>query len=230
MTVSMSDRSDRPLILDIDGTLTRTTGNGIDPQVFDPILNWNGPVILATGMSFPYPVALAHFIGIPKLVVAENGGVVFIDGETSVNGDTEAPKEVMREYEKTEQSVEWGLHHRLNRWRKTEMVFSLKEDKKLLKELSEKHNLTVIDTGYAYHVKQPELSKGDGVISMLNHIDVELSNAVAIGDSVNDVSVFEIVQRSFAVANADYAAKDAASDVLSEPHAEGTISALNRYL
>jgi hydroxymethylpyrimidine pyrophosphatase-like HAD family hydrolase len=74
------------------------------------------------------------------------------------------------------------------------------------------------------------LNKGDGVINILNNIDVNLSRSVAVGDSVNDVSVFEIVEQSFAVANADSAAKDAASDVLNEPQAKGTISALNRFI
>jgi len=226
----MTSKSNRVLILDIDGTLTRPTGDGIDPQIFEPILKWDGPVIFATGMSFPYPVALAHFIGVQKRVVAENGGVVFNNGDVFLNGDNDAPKQVLKEYEATGRTIKWGPCHPLNRWRETEIILSLDQDLSLLKKIAKQHNLTVVDTGYAYHIKRADLNKGKGVINIMENIGAELSNAVAIGDSVNDVSVFEIVDKSFAVANADSAAKNAANVVLSESHANGTVSVLNKFL
>jgi len=53
-----------PLALDIDGTLT-TRSDQIDPRVFEVLPAWEAPIVVATGKSFPYPVALCHFLGIP---------------------------------------------------------------------------------------------------------------------------------------------------------------------
>lgn len=47
----MATADDPPLILDIDGTLTRPDGWGIDPRIFDPIREWDAPVVIATGSS-----------------------------------------------------------------------------------------------------------------------------------------------------------------------------------
>lgn len=83
----MMDQSRAALLLDIDGTLTRPTGEGIDPRVFDPIRNWNAPVVLATAKAFPFPVSLAHFIGVPELIVAENSGVIYAENETVIQSN-----------------------------------------------------------------------------------------------------------------------------------------------
>ena len=68
----------RPLAIDIDGTMTRPNG-GVDPRLFDSLREWDDIVLLATGKSFPYPVALAAFIGCKEIVIAENGGVVLVE-------------------------------------------------------------------------------------------------------------------------------------------------------
>lgn len=225
----MKNSTDRTLVLDIDGTLTRLSGDGIDPRVFDPILEWDGNVIFATGKAFPYPVALAHFIGAPEVVVAENGGVVFIGDNVFINGDRDAPLRVIEEYEQAGHTPEWGLDHPLNRWRETEVIVSLNQDKSLLETIAKEHALKLIDTGYAYHIKQPNVTKGKGIETLTEYLDVDLSTAIAIGDSINDVSAFEIVDQSFAVANADDAAKAAADTVLAGAHADGTVSVLEAF-
>jgi len=44
-----------PIVLDIDGTLTRADGEpGIDPRVFEPLRTWPEPVVVATGKAFPF--------------------------------------------------------------------------------------------------------------------------------------------------------------------------------
>lgn len=222
----MTDQTDPPLILDIDGTLTRPIGQGIDPRIFNPIADWDGSVIFATGKAFPYPVALAHFIGVPEVVVAENGGVVFTGDSVHINGDRDAPRQVIEEYQNTGYSLEWGLDHPLNRWRETEVIMSLEQEFSVLQRIAEKHGQSVINTGYAYHVKQEEINKGKGVIMAADQLNINLSNAIAVGDSINDVATFEVVDQSFAVANADDAAKAAADRVLEDAHAEGTITVL----
>ncbi|WP_436344693.1 HAD-IIB family hydrolase [Natronorubrum sp. FCH18a] len=220
--------ADPPLVLDIDGTLTRPEGWGIDPRVFDPIRNWEAPVVIATGKAFPYPVALCHFMAVPELVVAENGGVVYTGDDVFFTADREAAQAVLEDYRAAGYSSGWGPENTVNRWRETEIAVNLEQPVGPLREIAAKHGLEVIDTGYAYHVKDTNSNKGDGLETIADRVGIDLGAAVAVGDSVNDVSTFRAVGRSFAVANADETAKAAADEVLEEVHADGTLAVLER--
>ncbi|MXV61209.1 HAD-IIB family hydrolase [Natronorubrum sp. JWXQ-INN-674] len=219
---------DPPLVLDIDGTLTRPEGWGIDPRVFEPIRDWDAPVVIATGKAFPYPVALCHFIGVPELVVAENGGVVYTGDDVFFTADRAAAQAVLEEYRAAGYDTGWGPENTVNRWRETEIAVNLEQPVGPLREIAAKHGLEVIDTGYAYHVKDTDPNKGDGIETIAARVGVDLADAVAVGDSVNDVSTFEVAGRSFAVRNADDAAKTAADEVLEDAHADGTLAVLER--
>ncbi|MFC4543260.1 HAD-IIB family hydrolase [Halosolutus amylolyticus] len=220
--------ADPPLVLDIDGTLTRPDRWGLDPRVFDPIREWDAPVVIATGKAFPYPVALCHFVGVPELVVAENGGVVYTGDDVFFTADREAAQAVVEEYRAQGYSPGWGEEDTVNRWRETEVAVNLEQPIGPLREIAAAHGLEVVDTGYAYHVKDASPNKGDGVETIADRVGIDLEECVAIGDSVNDVSTFERVGRSFAVANADEAAKAAAGEILDRPHADGTLAVLDR--
>ena len=51
---------------------------------------------------------------------------------------------------------------------------------------------------------------------------------MAVGDSENDASTFAVAGRSFAVANADAAAREAADEVTSGSYFDGTLEVLDR--
>jgi len=71
---------DPPLAVDIDGTLTRED-RSVDSRVLDVLREWDAPVVVATGKALPYPVALCQFVGVEECVVAENGGVAYVNDE-----------------------------------------------------------------------------------------------------------------------------------------------------
>ena len=218
-----------PLVLDVDGTLTRPSGPGLDPRTFDALAAWDAPVIFATGKSFPYPVGLCQFVGIPERVVAENGGVVYTGERAITTADRDGPAATAREYEAAGYDLGWGPDDTVNRWRETELAVARDQPLEPLETLAAAHGLEVVDTGYAYHVKDPAVSKGAGLETLAAAIDLDLDACVAIGDSANDVSTFERVGNSYAVANADEAARVAADEVLSTAHADGTLSVLDRH-
>ncbi|OYR75878.1 phosphoglycolate phosphatase [Halorubrum sp. E3] len=216
-----------PLALDIDGTLTTASGR-IDARAFELLPDWDAPVVLATGKAFPYPVALAHFLGRAETVIAENGGVVHVAGETAVVGDPDAAWAVVEAFRERGGDLGWGGRDTVNRWRETEVALSLDVDETLLREVTAAAggDVEVVDTGYAYHVKSTGVSKGRGLERVGDTLDVDPDEFVAIGDSENDVSTFAVAGESYAVANADVAARDAADVVLEESYMDGTASVL----
>ncbi|WP_224449829.1 phosphoglycolate phosphatase [Haloprofundus salilacus] len=214
-----------PLALDIDGTLTRSDGS-VDPRLFDVLRDWDAPVVLATGKSFPYPVALCHFVGIPETVVAENGGVVYAADEVTFTSDRESAAAVSDEFVARGGDLGWGRADTANRWRETEIAVNIDADEALLRAVADEYGMEVVDTGYAYHVKSPGVSKAKGLKAVCETLSLDPTTFVAVGDSENDVSTFELVDESYAVANADDRARAAAGTVIEESYSDGTLSVL----
>ena len=214
-----------PLALDIDGTLTTSEGP-IDPRVFDVLPAWDAPVVLATGKAFPYPVALCHFVGVPETVIAENGGVVYAAGRVQFNGDPDRVSEAIEAFEARGGDLGWGATDTVNRWRETEVAVSRESDEGLLRAVAADYGLAVIDSGYAYHLKDPDVEKGDGLETVAPTLGYDPDEFVAVGDSENDASTFRIAGESYAVANADETARDAADRTTDAGFVDGLLEAL----
>lgn len=217
-----------PLVLDIDGTLTDEPGR-LDPRAVEVLPTWEAPVVLATGKAFPYPVSLCHYLGIEKNVVAENGGVVLADGEVTYTGDREGAQAVADEFVARGGDLGRESFDDLNYWRETEVAVRRSADEELLREVAAEYEMEVIDTGYAYHVKTPGVEKGVGFQHLCEALGLDPEAFVAVGDSVNDASTFGVVGRSYAVANADDAARSAADEILEESYMDGTLSVLDSF-
>ena len=215
-----------PLALDIDGTMTLPDGS-VDPRVWEPLRNWDAPVVVATGKAFPYPIALCHFAGVEKRVVAENGGVAFADGELHELGDGDAARAAAREFVERGHDLGWGDVDLTNRWRETEVAVARSAPLEPLREIAAEHGLEVVDTGYAYHVKSPSMSKGRALERVADALGLDPGAFVAVGDSQNDVSTFAVAGTSYAVANADDEALAAADFVTDHSFSDGLFEALD---
>lgn len=215
-----------PLVVDIDGTLT-DDDRAIDPRVFPILRAWPADVIVATGKAIPYPVALCEFLGIEPLVIAENGGVVLDSYDNLLFvGDREAAMAVIDAYQEEGYSLGWGGADLVNRWRETELAVSRDSPRDPLERLAAEHGLEVVDTGYAYHVKSPDVSKGLGLERLANERGFDPKRTLAVGDSTNDVSTFDRAKYGVAVANADDAALAAADHVTSASFGNGFLEAI----
>jgi phosphoglycolate phosphatase (TIGR01487 family) len=218
-----------PLVVDIDGTLT-SPDRAIDPRVMPVLRTWDAPVVVATGKAFPYPVGLCEFLGIPIRVIAENGGVVSVEETETVvfTGDPEAAQAVADDYREAGHELGWGDADMVNRWRETELAVSLDSPLSPLEDIAARHGQEVVDTGFAYHVKSPDVDKGAGLRAVARELDLDPSDFVAVGDSENDVATFAVAGRAIAVANADDRALAAADEVTDDAFGAGFLEAVER--
>ena len=225
---SAGDRAEDmpPLAVDIDGTLTDDRRR-LDPRVLPVLREWAAPVVVATGKSMPYPVALCEFLGIETLVIAENGGVVLTGraGGFETQGDREAAEAVLAEYRDRGYDLGWGEADLVNRWRETELAVSRDQPLAPLEEMAADHGLVVLDTGFAYHVTSPDVNKGTGLVTVAETLGHDAADFAAVGDSENDAPALLAAGQSVAVANADAVAREAADHVTSAAYADGFLEA-----
>lgn len=204
--------ADPPLFLDIDGTVTREDG-GLSVEVIDVVRSWSAPIIFATGKAFPYPIALCHYLALPERVVAETGGIICVDGTVERAADRDRIH-AFSEAAAAAIDFGWGPGDTVNRWRETEVAIEHDATtRNVLTELATEFGLEVVDSGYAFHVKDPSVSKGASLERACELLGIDPADAVAIGDSENDRSMFEVAGRSIALANADATARSAADAV-----------------
>lgn len=220
-----------PLAVDVDGTLTGPD-RAVDPRTFPVLREWAAPVVIATGKAMPFPVALCEFVGIEPCVVAENGGVVFVGqtDELAFAGDPEAATAVAEAYREAGHDLGWEPADLPNRWRETEVAVSLDSPEAPLRELAAAHGLVVVDTGFAYHVKAPDVDKGTGLRAVADELGLEPAHFLVVGDSENDAPAFELAGESVAVANADDTAEAAADRQTDAAYADGFLEAVEPYV
>lgn len=217
-----------PLAVDIDGTLTDDRRR-LDPRVLPVLREWAAPVVVATGKSMPYPVALCEFLGIETLVIAENGGVVLTGraGGLETKGDRAAAEAVLAEYRDRGHDPGWGEVDLVNRWRETELAVSRDQPLAPLEEAAADHGLVVLDTGFAYHVTSPDVNKGTGLVAVAETLGQDAADFAAVGDSENDAPALLAAGQSVAVGNADGVAQEAADHVTSASYADGFLEAVD---
>jgi len=216
-----------PLAVDIDGTLTDER-RAVDPRTFPVLAAWPTPVVVATGKAMPYPVALCEFVGTEPIVIAENGGVVVVGPTETVSfqGDRERAAGVIEAYREAGYEPGWGEADLANRWRETELIVDLDAPLEPLEDLAAEFGLMVVDTGFAYHVKSPDVDKGRGLISVARELGIDPPEFVAVGDSPNDIPAFEVAGGSVAVANGHEKARRTADHVTEAEFADGFLEAV----
>lgn len=85
-------------------------------------------------------------------------------------------------------------------------------------------NITVVSSGrYNFHLQHEQASKGNALRLLTNELGIDLSQAAAIGDNHNDISMLQIVGKSAAMGNADEKVKDVC-DVVTLNHNEDGVA------
>lgn len=213
----------RLVAVDIDGTLT-DENKRLDLGAVEALRDLEAagiPVVLCTGNTRPIAYGLWRFIGLSGPMVCENGGVVwFGDDDVMLRANGREAKEACSWLAERVHGLDpEGITSNL--WRESEWCLKTTEDLEAIEHhLSDSPwaHLTVLRTGFAIHVMDPRLSKGEGLREVLKRLEFDSSELLVVGDAPNDLSMFELARWSVAVGGAFPEVAEAASVCSNRPH------------
>lgn len=214
----------KAIVVDIDGTIT-CEKRELHLGAVKKIRSLKVPVVLATGNILCYARTTSRLIGLDGAVIAENGGAITV--RFDLQGTFE---ESLEECEKAYSFL--SEHFNLTKldpfYRKTEIALRRNFDLKKAIDLLETQNFDVemIDTKYAIYIKSTRINKGVGLQKLAGLMGLEAKDFVAIGDSANDVEMFEASGFGIAVGNGDDRIKEAANYVTEASFGDGAVEAI----
>lgn len=198
----------RVVAVDIDGTLTdanKELNNGAITSLRR--LEAAGiPVILATGNVRAITYGLWRFLGLSGPMVCENGGVIWHPdwGEPMVRADGGRSRNAAEMLANNMPDLD-SKGITTNAWRESEWCLFPDEDLNAINDTiaqSEYSNITTVRTGFAIHLTEPHITKGQGLGIALEKMEIDPSDVLAVGDAPNDISMFNLVGHSVAVGGA----------------------------
>ncbi len=215
-------RKPKAVAIDLDGTLTNKK-RALNCKAIEALRKLKVPVVLSTGNAVCFARAAAKLIGVSDIVIAENGGVVRFeyDGEDFVLGDKMKCVDALKELEKHFKIELLDFNER-----KSEVCLRRTFDFEKAKEILKGFPVKLLDSGFAYHIVDENVSKGRALKFVAEKIGLEVEDFVAIGDSQNDIELLEVSGIGVAVANADLRLKKIAHIVTPSPDGDGVVEAL----
>jgi len=212
--------------IDIDGTIT-DENKLLDGEAVNALrrLEKAGiPVILSTGNVRAITYGLWRFIGLRGPMCCENGGVLWDPSwdEPLIRADPQDAKNAANWLEKQIAGLDpKGIG--TNQWRESEWCLRVDEPYEEICALLEKspyHHLSVVRTGFAIHLMDGLLSKGQGLEALFRIKSIQPDEVLAIGDAPNDISMFELCGHAIAVSD-EFPTVVASADVVShEPRSK----------
>ena len=166
----------RVVVIDIDGTITDGKKH-LSTEAVQAVRRLEDagiPVVLATGNVRPVTYGLWRFLGLSAPMCCENGGVLWHPSweEPVLRAKATEAKEAAAWLSTQVEGVDaQGIA--TNRWRESEWCLFPNEPLEAIvaavKESQWSH-LSVVRTGFAIHLMEPHLSKGEGLRLSLIHI------------------------------------------------------------
>ncbi len=212
----------KAVAIDIDGTLTNRK-RALNCRAVEALRKVRVPVILATGNISCFARAAAKLIGVSDIVICENGGVVRFeyDGDDVVLGDKGKCIKALEVLEK-----HFDVELLDFEYRKSEICLRRNFDIDRARELVSGMGVKIVDSGFAYHIMDAEVSKGRALAYIAEKMGLKAEMFAVIGDSENDVEMFKVAGFGVAVANADDRLKEVADLVTPSPDGDGVVEAL----
>jgi len=195
------------------------------------------PTIIVTGNVVNYAYAAEVLIGCSGGLVAENGGVVFKEGENNNAVETMVERDFVTSAEshlKDKLGEKFDKHaSHDNMYRLTETVFYKTIDKQeieeALKDFKYIEELEIYDSGFALHITDKRVNKGTSLRYLCERNDINMENVMAIGDSQNDEEFLKEAGYKIAVGNADDDLKNISTYSCEKLYGDGVAEAIEKF-
>ncbi len=214
----------KAIALDIDGTITHKNRQ-LDLEAVRAIrkVEKHGiPVVLATGNILCYSKTTSTLVGTSGPIIAEDGGIVY-DKETDKEHILGGLEEVEKGIEILEKRFPNLKHSKTSKKRKAGRVLQKTVDPEVINRVFQEQdlNLVAVDSGFAIHIKTPNVSKGNALDKVGEILDCSISEIVVMGDGKNDTEMLEKAEHSYAPSNAHREVKKSAAHVTENPYGKG---------
>ena len=218
----------------IDGTITLNGMGTIHLEALSRLrsLKEEGHnVILVTGRSSVEGYLLSIFGGLTHMAVGENGGCISFGDEIQhkLLGNK---GECIHALATIQAKLNAEVKEKPVFPRMTEVVLERTFDIEKAQKVIDENNLNVVltDSGYAYHINSKGVDKGSGFLEVVKMLDVDVNDAIAIGDSDTDVPLFKVVKNNIAVSNSTENLKKLAKIITTKQSGEGVLEGLDIIL
>ncbi|MFC7395003.1 Cof-type HAD-IIB family hydrolase [Scopulibacillus cellulosilyticus] len=143
--------------------------------------------------------------------------------------------------EKDIQFQQYGLHY-INDYKDINLadlgvykIFILSFDQEMLRQLerllNKRQDLSITSSGwYKLEIAHTKVSKGNALAMMANHLTIPIKDTVAIGDNLNDLSMFHVSGMGIAMGNALEEVKAESTYTTKNYDEDGVAYALRHYV
>lgn len=116
-------------------------------------------------------------------------------------------------------------------YNKIMLISNIKGDvEKYINELPKDNYHLVKSNDFIYEMIPVDSSKGNGILLFAKHFDVNLNNAMSIGDGSLDISMFEVTGYSYSMDNASSEVKNKSKFHAADVNQNGLSYAIDDYL
>ena len=218
----------RAMVVDIDGTLS-DENRVLCPKALQALRSLKVPVILSTGNTHCFTRAVSVLLGTPRIFISENGGVISLsEDDMEILADPKVCEEAFQKL-----SAEFPIKkYNSSRYRFTDIALERDFDVASVVRRAQELGLPVdiIDTTYAVHIKDRRVDKGTGLARIAEHMQIDLSQFAAIGDSNSDLPMFRLAGYRASVGNASVELKSISDYVAKAKFGNGFAEIVNHMI
>ena len=215
------------VVLDVDGTLT-DKNRLISTNAIKYIrkgMNRDRVFSLISGNVIPVMFALQTFIGINGPVFAENGGILLYKNQVKKFFDKTRAEKFL-EYISKKSSVKPVF---TNMWRETSIAFNMNDsDESYVSGEAEKNGLYIVNSRFTWHLMDKSQNKAYAVNYMKDQFELNYDEILVVGDSDNDIPMFNLNVNRACPANATASIKNK-SDYVSKHRYGNEIEDILKY-
>jgi len=221
----------KAIACDFDGTLTDEQGRlSIEALTAARESEARGiPLIISSGRVLAELNMLSKVIGTSGPIIAENGGVIWNPRTLTkhLQGDPEKARKAYQVLVSHLGKVEFFKPT----LRETDVVIRGRRVAELQAILhTEELGVHIIDANVATHITDISVDKGRSLNVAAEMLNIDTSEIVAIGDSLNDIALFQAAGAGYAVGNADPRLKALATQVTDRSFGLGCADAIRQIL